>query len=563
MDPTEPKPAPEGFPITPDEILADWDRVLMEYGGRNMRNPFITYDPDSSIGFEIHDLHRVIFNLAKIPVRLLPPEKVRWWFEFVPLRHEWGHYHICPYSGEENARHLCIIREVWPEGNLNSWCYAANYGHDLIVNYYLFSWHDTDFRDAMVIWFQENDLEAQEAGQPHSSSWTILVRIHELVWHNQVHVCAPSVEEERVARKVYAKFMLQEPVDQLIRDITVTLLPYFQADMKHQPFPKDLESFFMEVPFSSKSLAKVSDQDPETEHEKEVKSVLQYCGGAGPGTGAQVLEDLGLASTQEEAHRLWLHYLAQDLIHYEPKASYKYGRKFLGFRDWNWGDRFQDWNLGKSLSANPAFPFPPYAQRAIYGQGKLGLLRQGYRDCLLIIDTSGSMGELNCGTLSSPADYATLSMFAALQAAADRNVSVALINFSSTCIATPWLLPTHGNLTRIELTAMHMFKGGTQVPGKAIRKLAAIKPECCIVMITDLEVFNESDVLTLCTDLGTKHPWFIFRILTDEISLSPVTDEPAGPTFQEKLEAIGVHFFPVKSASDLPGITIRQMKRVY
>ena len=127
-----PRDIPVELGITREDIYESWNKVLKTYGGRWLRYPIVTYDPDIPVHFGISMNWRVLFNLAYLPPNL-PKDKILWWIEHLPIQHEFGHYHICPYSGSDIARYIAIVKKMKPLLSRQHVFYILNFFSDLLV----------------------------------------------------------------------------------------------------------------------------------------------------------------------------------------------------------------------------------------------------------------------------------------------------------------------------------------------------------------------------------------------------------------------------------------------
>lgn len=199
-----PKPIPKAIGFAENDVLAAWHRVIRNFGGRGLYGPIVTHDPEIPVQFGISLDWRILINTASLPMNV-PKNKLLWWIEAVALRHEFGHYHICPYSGRDILRYLQIITDQYRGCDRKKGFYILNLFSDLIVNRFLYQRYKDDFVLGMQYWFEWQDLQCKANQIGHSYTWNIFVRIHEILWGVSKFATTISPEEDDAATKIATK----------------------------------------------------------------------------------------------------------------------------------------------------------------------------------------------------------------------------------------------------------------------------------------------------------------------------------------------------------------------
>jgi uncharacterized protein with von Willebrand factor type A (vWA) domain len=148
---------------------------------------------------------------------------------------------------------------------------------------------------------------------------------------------------------------------------------------------------------------------------------------------------------------------------------------------------------------------------------------------------------------------ALVAAFAAMDVALRRGSRVAAINFSSGSRSSKW----SSSKTEAERVLLAYQGGGTVAPVKKIAKACeAAESKVMVLMMTDAEIANWDkfvDSIRSMTNRG--HRLFLFHIGGSSGKRKSKT--------QKALEEAGANVYPIKSAKDLPGLVIREVRQVY
>lgn len=574
-----------------------------------------------------------MFNMAYLPANV-PANEMLWWMEYLPIQHEFGHYHICPYSGKDIARYIKIICKELQQINRDRAFYILNLYSDWVVNHFLSKRFPTDFIKALKYWFVWQDVLTQKNQLGHSHTWNIFVRVHEFDWHESLSSIAMTPDEEAAALAIHREFQSLNNEDVILANITKILKPFIDDDlredqpvaklgvfifdydaMENDPDAKQMQAAAASMsaaqqnnatpnhsdptavppsplsasgqavkmkvvqfkgkivpfdvletggdPFDEKYPSMVGDANPDTEMDDILDEIAQQisgsAGGRGKGIGidpVKLVKEFGFASDTESAIRMLFRSRAKGLLRYDEMTDTKTGEARDTIRTWEWSDPVHRWDINKSLNANPIFPYPPSALQWTNRTGNIGHTKRGYRDLMLVIDSSGSMlGLSGKAHPKTPTDYAVLASFAILYAAVEKNVQFSIINFSSglDIMAMPWVKPTYQNIISAEMLLMHFFSMGTIIPTAHIQKLLAKKQHCLVIIVSDNELGNPDETVALIEEYAHEHVFMLFHIgKTDRDN-----------KFVQHATSAGGFLIPVRKFEDLPGLVLNHARGFY
>ncbi|MFW9786724.1 MAG: hypothetical protein ACFFE2_05370 [Candidatus Thorarchaeota archaeon] len=155
-------------------------------------------------------------------------------------------------------------------------------------------------------------------------------------------------------------------------------------------------------------------------------------------------------------------------------------------------------------------------------------------------------------TMRGPYHTALVAAFAAMEVALRRGSRVAAINFSSGSRSSKW----SKSKFEVEHILLAYQGGGTVAPIKKIESACEnAESKVMVLMMTDAEIANWDkfvESIRLLTNRG--HKLFLFHIGGSSKRKTKT---------QRALEDVGANVYPIKSAKDLPGLVIREVRQVY
>ncbi|MGV8174141.1 MAG: VWA domain-containing protein [Methanothrix sp.] len=150
---------------------------------------------------------------------------------------------------------------------------------------------------------------------------------------------------------------------------------------------------------------------------------------------------------------------------------------------WRLTDPCSELDVAYSLSQGPRLIPGVTTYKRGRESGRLSPSGSAVPDLLVVLDSSRSMEGHRIG---SKTHRATMAAFKACRFASSKGAMVAAINFSERYLVVPWTR----DLGAVERALVEFFSTRTHIPGKAIRDLAAERPGCLILCITDTHIQN-------------------------------------------------------------------------
>ena len=221
---------------------------------------------------------------------------------------------------------------------------------------------------------------------------------------------------------------------------------------------------------------------------------------------------------------------------------------------WRLGDPIEELDIVQSLQAFPVL-VPNMSTRRWIKTTFMGMDESGdLPDLLLVIDSSGSMTwSMGSRRVSGPYHTALIAAFAAMDFALLRSKRISAINFSDGVWKCDWTRDRR----EIEHVLLAYQGGGTVAPLKDIAsKCNEADAGVMVLMITDAEIANWSRLVKAAKQIVQNgHSFFMFHI-----------GAPRGKGKSKVIESfskIGASAIPVESIKDLPGLVVKEAKRVY
>lgn len=173
----------------------------------------------------------------------------------------------------------------------------------------------------------------------------------------------------------------------------------------------------------------------------------------------------------------------------------------------------------------------------IYGQD------YGTPDCILIIDSSGSMVDPR-----KQLSYAVLGAACAAEAYLRNGARVAVYNFSDAIADDEFILSYTRNRRKIYGALCHYFSGGTQLLVKTIKTFQA-EPPPDIFLITDMQIVNLGNLVRY------------FNECKNRITAVLVGKNKHIYAFRQRMALNqNVQIYSVESLQDIPGIVLGKIR---
>ena len=284
-----------------------------------------------------------------------------------------------------------------------------------------------------------------------------------------------------------------------------------------------------------------------------------------------IMKHEGMASNDDEAWRLWLRAQAKGMMRYETRViKPRLGNESAVPSSWEWNDPVKDWNVLGSISSFPPYPFPPFSTGYKPSRGTPGSYRlPDVRDIVIARDSSGSMNLAmdddngtwkgyieSLGYKSTKFNVSSLATYAALHSAVDRGANFAIVNFSGSCISTGWLKPGNVQITAAEKIILRFLRGSTILPVKELKTLLDGKKKCFLLIISDSFIYNWNEFFSMAKIFSENDHAMSMIFISGK-------NESASDDVLQSLNEMNVMMHFVRSPSDLIGIVLREIHRVY
>jgi hypothetical protein len=612
--------------VSARRILDEWEYVKTVLGNPPIGDPVIIVNPSHPVHFGITLKWNVILNLASIPADL-EGDRMLSWLRTFPMFHEVAHYVICPYDGLTHAKLSLRAKEAWESATRDELFFIVNFFSDIIINDELFRGIvGEQFFDALKKWVEWTTTETLKRNHRISNPYLVFILIHELLWKRRFSTFEYPDIIKRVASKIANSMVVSSWYDSvyLIASFLKTMMlndnqngnpghgvevltKSFAAAVKEamkgseqkdgsgegkesggngkneipttmvgvkkggmvtkKPFDMTL---FMGDTTSEKTRGKVDLGEKENEISKAY-AMMARSGMTFP-VAAAIMKQEGIVTSDDEAWRLWLRSRAKGMMKYETRiVNPRLGDANPVPSTWEWSDPVKDWNVITSITSFPPFPFPPFATGSKPSRGTPGQYRlPDARDIIIMRDSSGSMNMQMAdeddaswkgtvdkfGYQNSKFNISSLATFAALHAAADRGANFSVINFSGSIVGTGWMKPGSAQISAAEKVILQFLHGTTILPVKELKVLLEGRKKCFVLVITDSFIYNWNEFFPLANTFSDSgHSMSMIFISGNK---ERVDDE-----LLKSLDDLGVYLHFVRSSSDLIGITLKEIHRIY
>ncbi len=492
--------------------------------------------------------------------------------------HEIQHYLLCPYDGATNGLMFAAARK---KVNNATAMFVCNLFADLVVDSKLLKQYPTLTHGRITASIHESSLRSRE----HSPLWVLIVASYRAMWGFPISpltnvdqltseaataivgVARKSIDNEKKWPKACGK--IAEIIANWMPEVNEQLpgCGEFESskgvegnvavDRTTILVPLDVDAIMgspIEVrngDLARKCLQKDAPFDLDSEMEDLAIEVEQR------GGNLEDLEGVYLAAGFGNPRETWIHFWyrarARSLIHFDVKE-----RKFSGLAPltpqvWRMGDPIEELDMVQSLQSFPVI-IPNISTRKWLNVSSEGLTQShSLPDMLIVIDSSGSMTwGLTSKTISGPYHTALMAAFASMDIAMRLGSKVAVINFSSSCKSSNWST-SKADAENVLLA----YQGeGTVAPVNKISELCkTAESKVMVLLITDAEIANWEkfvDSVRILSRYG--HKLFLFHIGAGRGKKS-VT--------QRILEDAGAIVYQIKSAKDLLGLVVKEVRNTY
>ncbi len=493
--------------------------------------------------------------------------------------HEIQHYLLCPFDGVTNGLMFAAARTKVNDATA---MFVCNLFADIVVDSKLLKRYATLTHGRINATIHESAMRAQE----HSSLWILIVASYRAMWGFPIpplskvdqKTSEAALAIAKVARKsidyekrwpkacekiaeIIADWMPEDDDEQLpgcssassgkdvdgdsTRDVITIMVPLDVDSMMGSPIE------VRNGDLARKCLQKDSATDLEAEMEDLAVEVEQR------GGSLQDLESVYITAGYGNSRESWIHFWyrakARGMLRFEVEARKFSGLTPLAPQVWRIGDPLEELDIAQSLQAFPIL-IPNISTRRWLKVASEGLEQsKSLPDMLIVIDSSGSMTwGMTTKTISGPYHTALVAAFAAMDVALQKGSRVAAINFSSGSKSSKWST----SKAEVERVLLAYQGEGTVAPVKKIVKACeSAESSVMVLMMTDAEIANWDKFVESVHNLTTRgHKLFLFHINGNSGKKSRT---------QQAIEDAGAVVYPIKSAKDLPGLVIKEVRNVY
>jgi hypothetical protein len=555
-----------------------WDQALIDFYHPPLPEPEIENVQEAASFFYINsESWTVHLNTAGVPLHMDANEAEPYLRSV--CHHEIQHYLLCPYDGVTNGLMFAGARRKVNDATA---MFVCNLFADLVVDSKLLKQFLSLTHSRINASIHESAIRVREP----SPLWTLIVASYRAMWGFPLPTFAkvdqPTSEAAKaiadVARKsidnenrwpkacekiaeIIADWMPEDDDEQLpgvgtagsgketegdsSGDVTTILVPLDVDTMMGSPIE------VRNGDLARKCLQKDSPTDLEAEMEDLAVEVEQRGGNLADLDGVYLTA--GYGNPRESWIRFWYRAKARGMLRFDVNKRKFSGLAPLAPQVWRLGDPIEELDIVQSLQAFPVL-IPNLSTRKWLKVTSEGLEQsKSLPDMLLVIDSSGSMTwGVTSKTIQGPYHTALVAAFAAMDVVLRRGSRVAAINFSSGSRLSNW------STSKIEAERVLLAYegGGTVAPVKKITTACeAAESKVMVLMMTDAEIANWDKFVESVRNLSVRgHTLYLFHISGSGGKKSKT---------QRALEDAGAVVYPIKSAKDLPGLVVREVRNVY
>ena len=468
---------------------------------------------------------QINLNFGQLPVKIKDfREEVK-----VITRHEIEHYQTCPYDVlgqlrmlktilDTNRDHVNAISENIIELLVGT---IANQISDVIIdtkNYYKYP---KETLIGEINWIKKGDGNSPKNVPRHNRLFFLLKAA---LWKEDLHLNETDPELLSRVQKLACEFEsdgIANPKKFLYKakKYTQLFIELFDMDMLDNKnkgndadssgFPDPDESGDQQSsdenqaqhntsnPIPPKNASHIGDQLVFSDPNKVESAIAQLAQETSIDEFELLLDIFGIMLEDENGKKkIWFEQNNVDAIPVTPEKTKSSKSEISYPSTWKIGDSFEELDILLSLQTSPKL-LPGITTKKWerqYRQESVG--DKSNSDMLLVIDTSGSMG--NDTTTGSRIHEAYLACFGFIKFFEEKKGKIALVNFSSQPIVCEWTK----DYNKIKDTLLINQGNSTSFPTDTIERLTNQKKEgSVVIIITDGDIQNWQTTLKLLTEL--------------------------------------------------------------
>ena len=551
-----------------------WLQALGDFYHPPLPEPKVEYEDDKTSYFYIDPISWTVhLNTAGVPLHLDMNGAAP--FLLSICQHEIQHYLVCPFDGVTHGMMFAAARS---HVNDPTAMFVCNLFADLVVDSRLLKRVPSLTHDRIMTSLHDSSIRTLE----HSRLWSLIVACYRQMWGfpipPMVKADEPTLTSAQAIVAVTHECLDDESRWPKAAKEIARVLAEWQPEEKGQLLgcdepgssskngqllgspilvPLDVDAIMgspVEIRNGDRAkhcIESASEQDVEEEMGRLAIEVDWRGGGLSDLQGVYLVAGVGYDPYKWV--QFWYRARAKGLLRSEIRERTVSGATPLASQVWRLGDPIEELDLVQSLQAFPVI-VPNMSTRKwvttfLHGAETM----YSPPDLLIVIDSSGSMTySMTSKRVSGPYHTALVSAFAALDLALKYGRRVAAINFSDGIHQCDWT----NDRSAAESVLLQYQGGGTVAPVKAIvESCRRAQADVMVLMVTDAEIHNWENLLDSVREMiRLGHKFFMFRIGSRERAM-----DEAG----QSLCRAGAVVIPVASAKDLPGLVIREARRVY
>ena len=556
-----------------------WEQALIDFYHPPLPEPEIENIEQASSFFYIDsESWTVHLNIAGVPLHFDANEAEPYLRSV--SHHEIQHYLLCPFDGVTNGLMFSSARK---RVNDATSLFVCNLFADLVVDSKLLKQYPSLTHGRINESIHDSAIRVQE----HSELWKLIVSCYRTMWGFPVPSLTKGSQEiseaaaaiAKIARKsidnekrwpkacekiaeIIAKILPDEYNEQLLGCAKARFKKEVDTGASEEKtsilVPLDVDAIMgspIEVrngDMARRCLRKDSLTETEAEMEELAAEVEQLGGDLQDLEGVYLTA--GYGDPREAWIRFWYRAKARGSLRFDIRERKFSGLAPLAPQVWRMGDPIEDLDIVQSLQAFPIL-IPNLSTRKWLNVDSEGQQQvQSLPDMLIVIDSSGSMTwAITASTIQGPYHTALVAAFAAMEVALRRGSRVAAINFSSGNTSSIWST----SKSDVERVLLAYQGGGTVAPVKKMSETCrAAEAKVMLLMMTDADIANWDDFVGSVKEMSNSgHKLFLFHIGSSRTKKKSRT--------QKALEDAGATVYPIKSAKDLLGLVIREVRSVY
>ncbi len=550
-----------------------WESALSDFYYPPLPDVHVEHIENASSYFYIEtDDWTVHLNTAGVPPHLDMNEAEPYLRSV--CHHEIQHYLVCPYDAVMNGMMFAAARRHVSDSTA---LFVCNLFADLVVDSALLKRYTRITHSRIT----SNIFGSSMMGESHSPLWLLIVSCYRAMWGfplpSTVSIDEDTYQAAECIISISRKYIDNERRWPKAVEEIAKIVAEWQPDPEEplagcggpaEPgegtdpgavlIPLDVDAVMgnpVEIRNGDRAkrcMTDTEDEDLEKEMERLAVEVEQRGGDLRDLEAVYLVA--GIGSKRKQWIRFWYRAKVRGLLRFDVRERRIAGSTPLSIQVWRLGDPLEELDVVQSLQAFPIL-VPNMSTRRWFKTEMYGEFEsESLPDLLLVIDSSGSMTwSMRGKTVSGPYHTALVSAFAAMDVALRKGSRVAAINFSDGTRVCEW---TRERST-VEKILLAYQGGGTVGP---IRKISdacdSAGSGVMVLLITDAEIANWGRLVKSIAKLTRRgHKYFMFHMESPGYEMED--------SIHGALTKAGAHAIPVESVKDLPGLVVREVRRVY